>query len=47
MNGQVGLKIINLAHRQDRKAECRQEMAALGCMGTTLKRRRPITALKA
>jgi hypothetical protein len=30
MNDQVSVKIINLAHRQDRKEECRQEMAALG-----------------
>ena len=30
MNDQVSVKIINLAHRLDRKEECRKEMAALG-----------------
>lgn len=30
MKDQVSVKIINLAHRADRKEECRKEMAALG-----------------
>jgi glycosyl transferase, family 25 len=30
MADQVGAKIINLAHRMDRREECRREMAALG-----------------
>ncbi|HEY2007871.1 MAG TPA: hypothetical protein VGH23_02700 [Rhizomicrobium sp.] len=30
MKDQVSVKIINLAHRLDRKEECRKEMAALG-----------------
>jgi hypothetical protein len=30
LKDQVSVKIINLAHRLDRKEECRKEMAALG-----------------